>query len=99
MIVSNPPYIPIAEKETLDKNVRDFEPELALFVPDEDALLFYRHIAQFGREHLNDGETIYCELHIDHAEETGELFRQEGYTDVTVRKDMHGNLRMLKAKK
>jgi release factor glutamine methyltransferase len=99
VIVSNPPYIPIAEKETLDKNVRDFEPELALFVPDEDALLFYRHIAQFGKEHLNENGTVYCELHIEYAIATGELFKDQGYTDVTVRKDMHGNLRMLKAKK
>ena len=98
VIVSNPPYIPIAEKESLDKNVRDFEPELALFVPDEDALLFYRHIARFGKEHLNPGGTIYCELHLDYANATGELFRREGYADVSVEKDMHGNLRMLKAK-
>lgn len=98
IIVSNPPYIPIAEKEILDRNVRDFEPGLALFVPDEDALLFYRHIARFGKEHLNPGGAIYCELHLDYADATGELFRHGGYADVTVEKDMHGNLRMLKAK-
>ena len=52
VIISNPPYIPVNEKEKLDKNVTAWEPETALFVPDDDALLFYRKIAAFGKTHL-----------------------------------------------
>ncbi|MGN6568831.1 MAG: peptide chain release factor N(5)-glutamine methyltransferase [Flavipsychrobacter sp.] len=98
VIVSNPPYIPVSEKEQLHKNVKDFEPSLALFVPADDALLFYRTIAAFGKTHLNAGGSIYCELHVDYAIATQQLFEQQGYQSVEVRKDMHGNLRMLKAK-
>lgn len=98
VIVSNPPYIPVSEKEQLHKNVKDFEPSLALFVPTDDALLFYRRIAAFGKTHLNAGGSIYCELHVDYAIATQQLFEQQGYRSAEVRKDMHGNLRMLKAK-
>lgn len=98
IIVSNPPYIPVSEKEQLHKNVKDFEPSLALFVPADDALLFYRTIAAFGKTHLNAGGSIYCELHVDYAIATQQLFEEQGYQSVQVRKDMHGNLRMLKAK-
>ena len=99
VIVSNPPYIPETESETLHSNVRDFEPGLALFVPGNDALLFYRHIALFGQTHLKEGGAIYCELHLDYALQTKQLFTDAGYTDVLVKEDMHGNLRMLKAQK
>jgi release factor glutamine methyltransferase len=98
VIVSNPPYIPVSEQETLDKNVREFEPATALFVPDGDPLIFYRRIALFGKSHLKDGGAIYCELHRDYAEKTKGLFEQMGYTNTTLRNDMHGNMRMLKAK-
>lgn len=97
VIVSNPPYIPLSEQESLDKNVREFEPATALFVPDNDPLIFYRCIAAFGKSHLHDGGAIYCELHKDYAAETKQLFQKMGYTDTTLRKDMHGNMRMLKA--
>ena len=95
VIVSNPPYIPLSEKESLDKNVRDHEPATALFVPD--ALLFYRQIASFGKAHLQADGSIYCELHRDYAIETKALFEEMNYSSVTLKKDMHGNDRMLKA--
>lgn len=97
VIVSNPPYIPISEKEVLDKNVRDFEPATALFVPDNDPLLFYKKIAAFGKEHLNPGGAIYCELHQDYAFITCDMFHDIGYEQVELRKDIHENFRMLKA--
>lgn len=97
VIVSNPPYIPFSEKETLDKNVRDFEPHTALFVPSDDALLFYRRMAVFGKTHLRPEGAIYCELHRDFAVETKNLFAAMGYDNLELRKDMDGNLRMLKA--
>lgn len=99
VIVSNPPYIPETEKEVLDAHVREYEPGQALFVRGSDALLFYRHIAEFGLTNLQQSGSVYCELHVDYAEVTGELFREMGYTEIELRKDMHGNLRMLKAKK
>jgi len=97
VIISNPPYIPLAERKSLEKNVRDFEPATALFVPDDDALLFYRQIALFGKTHLTPGGAIYCELHKDYATKTKALFEAMNYEHVTIRKDMHGNDRMLKA--
>lgn len=96
VIVSNPPYIPQKEYENMHTNVRDHEPALALFVPDDDALLFYRNIAEFGKTNLNAKGYIYCELHKDHATETEAMFREKGYA-TELRKDMHGNDRMLKA--
>jgi len=97
IVVSNPPYIPQSEKETLDINVREYEPGTALFVPNDDALLFYKAIAEFGRSHINEGGLIYCELHRDYATQAKTLFEEAGYKDVTLKQDMHGNMRMLKA--
>lgn len=97
VIVSNPPYIPVTEKETLHTNVRDHEPGTALFVPGDDPLLFYREIALFGKTHLNSNGAIYCELHAEYALATKKLFEEMNYSHVTIKKDMHGNLRMLKA--
>ncbi|HXS37929.1 MAG TPA: peptide chain release factor N(5)-glutamine methyltransferase [Flavipsychrobacter sp.] len=97
IIVSNPPYIPANEKDQIHTNVKDFEPHIALFVPNDDPLLFYRAIAAFGKEHLKKDGSIYCELHTDHALQTEQLFKELGYNHVTVKKDIHGNYRMLKA--
>ncbi|MEZ5016732.1 MAG: peptide chain release factor N(5)-glutamine methyltransferase [Flavipsychrobacter sp.] len=97
IIVSNPPYIPVEYKEQMDSNVKDFEPEVALFVPNNDPLLFYRAIAIFGQKYLTPQGAIYCELHADHALATEQLFLEMGYKHVTIKKDMHGNLRILKA--
>ena len=99
IIVSNPPYIPVREKERIHTNVKDHEPSIALFVPDDDALLFYRAIAAFGLGHLRKGGSIYCELDADHAVITQQLFIDQGYKQVYLNKDIHGNLRMLKAQK
>lgn len=99
IIVSNPPYIPVTEKENIHPNVKDHEPNEALFVPDNDPLLFYRKIADFSRENLNTNGSIYCELHIDHALQTKELFEQYGYSNVELLKDMNDNWRMLKVTK
>lgn len=97
IIVSNPPYIPVSEKENMHRNVKDHEPAIALFVPNDDALLFYRAIAQYGKTHLVQNGYIYCELESSHAQETKALFELMGYNNVEIRKDMHGNWRMLKA--
>ncbi len=97
VVVSNPPYIPQKESESLHSNVRDHEPHVALFVPDEDALVFYRRLAQWGREGLNSDGRIYCETHRDYAEEVAALFRESGFGEVVVKEDVFGAPRMVRA--
>lgn len=94
IIISNPPYIPLNEKENLGKNVIDFEPHLALFVPNSSPLIFYEKIALFGRDHLLPNGKIYLEIHEDYAKETAALFRKD-YATVMVQKDMYGKERMI----
>lgn len=96
IIVSNPPYIPLMEKETLNANVVNHEPHTALFVPDNDALVFYRSIARFARKRLYENGTIYVEIHEALANEVAHLFREEGYKNIEVRKDMQGKDRMVR---
>ena len=94
IIISNPPYIPINEKEKLDKNVTAFEPHLALFVPDRSPLIFYEKIAAFGRDHLLPNGKIYLETHEDYAGATAALFHNI-YQTVMIKKDMYGKERMM----
>ena len=94
IIISNPPYIPINEKAKLDKNVTDFEPHLALFVPTTSPLIFYEKIAAFGRDHLLPNGKIYLETHEDHAKKTAALFHNI-YQTVMIKKDMYGKERMI----
>ncbi len=94
VIISNPPYIPIKEKEKMEKNVVDFEPHTALFVPDNNPLLFYEKIAKFGRSHLNYNGKIYLETHEDYAKEVEALFAQT-YQQVLIKKDLFGKERMV----
>ncbi|HEY1019063.1 MAG TPA: peptide chain release factor N(5)-glutamine methyltransferase [Sediminibacterium sp.] len=96
LIVSNPPYIKVAEQDNMARHVLDFEPSLALFVPDDDALLFYRKIALFGKTHLHEGGVVFVEINEALGKETVALFEQQGYT-VTLRKDLQGKDRMIKA--
>jgi len=96
LIVSNPPYIKVAERQSMAKHVLDFEPSLALFVPDDDALLFYRKIAAFGKTHLRAEGAVFVEINEALGKETFSLFEQQGYT-VTLRKDLQGKDRMIKA--
>lgn len=94
VIVSNPPYIAVQEKAQIDKHVVEYEPHTALFVPDEDSLVFYEHLAEFGKTHLTG--FMMMEIHYLKGEAVKQLFESEGYA-VELRKDMHGNDRMIKA--
>jgi release factor glutamine methyltransferase len=94
VIVSNPPYIPENEKQLLDKNVAAFEPGLALFVEDNDPLIFYKKIAAFGKKNLKEGGEIFMEVHQNFAHETAALFNDEYYSS-EIKKDINGNERML----
>jgi release factor glutamine methyltransferase len=96
IIVSNPPYIMQRESAEMEQHVLDYEPHLALFVPDNDPLLFYRNIAEFAATHLNDDGCIYLEINQALGQETAALFESAGYT-VELRKDMQGKDRMVKA--
>ena len=99
IIVSNPPYVPVKDKDAMRPNVLNFEPHTALFVPDDDALLFYKAIAQFARKRLHQNGFIYLEIHEDLGDAVVNLFDTEGYNHVEVRKDMQGKNRMVRARK
>lgn len=95
-IISNPPYIKASEHSNMSKHVKDFEPTIALFVPDEDPLIFYRKIAAFGFTHLEKNGTIYFEINQTLGNEVIGLLQQFGYT-AELKKDLNGNDRMVKA--
>ena len=97
IIVSNPPYIQAGEEKNMQENVLKFEPHLALFVPDEDPLLFYKAIAKFSSPHLKDNGTVYIEINEALGEDVVELFKSYGFERVTLRKDMQGKDRMVRA--
>lgn len=99
IVVSNPPYIALSGSADMKKNVVDHEPHQALFVPDEDPLVFYRALANFGKQRLYEGGSIYCEIHEDQGSAVKELFEKEGYQSVEVRKDMQGKDRMARIRK
>lgn len=96
IIVSNPPYISHKEKQKLDKNVTDWEPHQALFVPDNDPLIFYKKIALFAQTHLSETGKIFVEIHQDHATETLHCF-EPYFRDCKIIKDISGNNRMITA--
>lgn len=97
VIVSNPPYIMDKEKAEMSNNVLDHEPHLALFVPDDDPLLFYRAIARYGRNNLKPGGNLYFEINAALGNETSELLCAMGYENVILRQDINGRDRMIKA--
>ena len=99
VIVSNPPYIAEKEKSQMEHNVLDWEPSIALFVPDEDPLLFYRRIAQLGGSMLKKGGSLYYEINQAYGQETMEMLASMGYQSIELRKDVWGNDRMVKAKR
>ena len=99
IVVSNPPYIPHKEKEDIQEVVRKHEPGMALFVPDEDPLLFYRSIAEGIFPFLSTSGVLYFECHYLYLENTRNLLLELGFTNVEKRKDLQGKWRMLKAQK
>lgn len=96
LIVSNPPYIMLSEKTSMESHVLDHEPAMALFVPNEDPLLFYRNIAQFGQTHLSTNGTVYLEINQALGKEVCELFESMGYY-TELKQDLQGKDRMVKA--
>ncbi len=97
IIVSNPPYIKSSEAKSMSDNVLNFEPHIALFVPDNDALIFYKNIAKFGMTHLKKDGNIYAEINEALGEQVIRLFETYSYKNIELRKDMQGKDRMIKA--
>lgn len=98
IIVSNPPYIPESEKELLSKNVTAFEPGTALFVDDNDPIIFYKKIAKFCQSHLKKAGKIYVEVHEERAKEVQQGFKENGFK-TEIKNDMYGKERMIKITK
>ena len=97
IIVSNPPYVRNLEKEEIKKNVLDYEPHLALFVEDTDALLFYRKIAQLALKNLAPNGLLFFEINQYLGKETVELLKNLGLKNIELKKDIYGNDRMVKS--
>ncbi|GLB51201.1 release factor glutamine methyltransferase [Neptunitalea chrysea] len=97
VIVSNPPYVRELEKKEMKKNVLEYEPDTALFVSDGNPLLFYDKISDIALTNLEEGGLLYFEINQYLAKETKELVTSKGFKEVTLRKDIYGNYRMLKA--
>ncbi|MBQ3658091.1 MAG: peptide chain release factor N(5)-glutamine methyltransferase [Bacteroidales bacterium] len=97
VILSNPPYVTESEKLLMKKNVLDYEPFTALFVPDDDALKFYRKISEFAAEHLNSGGKLFFEINENFGKETAQLVESYGFKNVEVVKDFYGKDRFVKS--
>ncbi|MDR0333463.1 MAG: peptide chain release factor N(5)-glutamine methyltransferase [Dysgonamonadaceae bacterium] len=99
IIVSNPPYVLENEKDTMEENVLDFEPHIALFVPDNNPLLFYERIADIAMNCLTLNGKLYFEINREKGGAIAEMLQQKGFADIELRKDISGNERMIRAKK
>ena len=99
VVVSNPPYICQKEARQMDANVLDYEPHLALFVPDNDPLLFYRAIAAYATEHLNPSGSLYFEINEAYPNETASLLEETGFCQVSIHPDNFGKQRFISAQK
>lgn len=99
LIVSNPPYVRECEKKQMEDNVLNYEPEGALFVSDEDPLLFYRTIAQFASKYLCDGGCLFFEINEYLGTEMKNLLKELNYSEIELRKDLNGKDRMIMCKK
>jgi len=96
LLVSNPPYIPQSEAQAMDSNVVDYEPDRALFVPDSDALLFYRRLLELAKENKNDSPVhVAFEIHEDFGEQMIELCASFGFKEVNLLQDLQGKDRMI----
>lgn len=99
IIVSNPPYVRMLEKQEINPNVLEYEPHLALFVEDDDALLFYRKIAVLGMKNLSENGLLYFEINQYLGKETVALLDNLGFKNIELKKDIYGNDRMVRGTK
>ena len=99
IIVSNPPYIPNSEQAEMQPNVLEYEPHIALFVPDTDPLIFYRKIMEFALKYLKTDGQLFFETHRDWGHEIVNMLVNNGFYNIQLRKDLSCNDRMIKAQK
>lgn len=99
VIVSNPPYVVEAEKQDMEQNVLNWEPSVALFVPNNDPLRFYRCIGELGRKMLAAGGRLYFEINRAFGDAVASMLRGQGYANVHIRKDISGNDRYVIAER
>lgn len=97
IIVSNPPYVLESERDSMHSNVTLNEPSIALYVPDDKPLLFYSKIALYATTHLNEGGSLYFEINEAYGKQTVEMLKDMGYRDVSLRSDINGKDRMVRA--
>jgi release factor glutamine methyltransferase len=97
IIISNPPYVTLEDKKQMHTNVTDFEPHTALFVPEDDPLIFYKAIADFAVTNLIKSGLLFFEINESLGKETVQLLESKGFKDVELRQDMSGKDRMVKA--
>ncbi|ASU34879.1 peptide chain release factor N(5)-glutamine methyltransferase [Mucilaginibacter xinganensis] len=96
IIISNPPYVTLHDKAQMHSNVTDFEPHSALFVPENDPLIFYKAIADYAFTRLTSGGLLFLEINESYGSQTVELLRVKGFNNIELRKDMSGRDRMIK---
>ncbi|MDF1574551.1 MAG: peptide chain release factor N(5)-glutamine methyltransferase [Bacteroidales bacterium] len=99
LVVSNPPYVLNSEREVMARRVKDFEPGTALFVPDEDPLIYYRAIALFCQSRLADSGDLWVEINEQLGHKTAGLFLKEGFRNVVIHKDIHKKERYIHARR
>jgi release factor glutamine methyltransferase len=99
LIVSNPPYVTVSEKKQMQRNVLDFEPETALFVDDDNPLLFYRTIAGFAIKQLDHGGLLFFEINENFGPETVKMLCDQGFKEIRLLNDLQGKNRMVAARK
>ncbi len=97
IIVSNPPYVTLSEKKEMEENVLQYEPHNALFVPDEQPLLFYERLADIGEKKLKTGGYLYFEINASLGKEIYAMLQQKGYKNIILKQDMSGKNRMIKS--
>ena len=97
IIISNPPYICEQERTAMERNVLDYEPAVALFVPDDAPLLFYRAIAEYGQEALKPGGWLYLEINPLYVNDVQHLLSAMSYLDIEIKEDQYGKQRMIRA--
>lgn len=96
IIVSNPPYVPAGDRESMEPHVAESEPEVALFVPDEDPLCIYRDILDFATHHLKPGGWVYLEIYEAFGKQVCDLLRQAGFINIDLKKDIFGKDRFVR---
>ena len=95
VVVSNPPYVREIERLQMERNVLEYEPGLALFVPDNDPLIFYSQIADFARKNLKHNGRLYFEINEALGKECSEMLQEKGFSAIRIKKDIHGKDRMI----